>query len=82
MPAGAFWELEILLFELFKPLFTFICPYLLLFTLNYPSQGLNSPLFTLSTLAQRPYLTLFALIYPYTGLFHPYLTLRRGLIHL
>ena len=53
----------------YSSLFALIYPYLPLFTLNYPSQGPNSSLFTLFTVAQRPYLTLFTLIYPYTGAF-------------
>ena len=83
VPAGAFWELEIWLFEFFKPLFTLIhpyfplfpliCPYLPLFTLNYPSQGPNLPLFTPIYPGAA---ALFTLIYPYAGalftLIYPY----------
>ena len=57
----------------YSSLFALIYPYLPLFTLNYPSQGPNSSLFTLFTVAQRPYLTLFAFIYPYTGAFFTFI---------
>ena len=79
VPAGAFWELEIWLFEFFKPLFTLISPYFPLFALiclYLPlitlRRDLIYPYLPLFTLAQRPYLPLSTLTQgPYSPLFTP-----------
>ena len=76
-PQGPFgsWKFDFFqpIIHPYSPLFALICPYLLLFTLNYPSQGPNLPLFTPNYPGAA---ALFTLIYPYAGalftLIYPY----------